>query len=119
MSVKIKRIESELVKTISETLLLESNDEFLKTVTITAAEVASDLSYAKVYFTSLDNRDKTLVVKDMNEASDMIRKFIAQKMNLRQTPKLNFVYDDSVSYGNKIEHIIAEIHKKDQNYSKG
>ena len=52
MSVKIKRIESELVKTISETLLLESNDEFLKTVTITAAEVASDLSYAKVYFTS-------------------------------------------------------------------
>ena len=115
MSVKIKRIESELVKTISETLLLESNDEFLKTVTITAAEVASDLSYAKVYFTSLDNRDKTLVVKDMNEASDMIRKFIAQKMNLRQTPKLNFVYDDSVSYGNKIEHIISEIHKKDQN----
>ena len=115
MSVKIKRIESELVKTISETLLLESNDEFLKTVTITAAEVASDLSYAKVYFTSLDNRDKILVVKDMNEASDMIRKFIAQKMNLRQTPKLNFVYDDSVSYGNKIEHIIAEIHKTDQN----
>ena len=115
MSVKIKRIESELVKTISETLLLESNDEFLKTVTITAAEVASDLSYAKVYFTSLDNRDKTLVVKDMNEASDMIRKFIAQKMNLRQTPKLNFVCDDSVSYGNKIEHITAEIHKKDKN----
>ena len=33
----------------------------------------------------------------------------------RSTPKLNFVYDDSVSYGNKIEHIIAEIHKKDKN----
>ena len=115
MSVKIKRIESELVKTISETLLLESNDEFLKTVTITAAEVASDLSYAKVYFTSLDNREKSLLEKDMNEASDMIRKFIAEKMDLRQTPKLKFVYDDSIAYGNKIEHIIAQIHEKEEN----
>ncbi len=110
MSIKIRRINSELVKTISEILLLETNDEFLKTVTITGADVSKDLSIAKVYFTSLDPREKKDLEKDMEEASDFIRKFVAEKMDLRQTPKLKFIFDESIEYGNKIEHIIKTIH---------
>lgn len=111
--IKLKRVESELVKTISEILLYESTDELMKSITITASEVSSDLSFAKVYFTSLLDMDQKDLEREMNEASDFVRKFVAEKMDLRQTPKLRFVYDDSIAYGNKIEKIIEEIHEKD------
>jgi len=113
MSIKINRINSELVKTISEILLTETRDEILKSVTITAADTSSDLSYAKIYFTSLLNQDKKDLEREMDEASDFIRKFVAEKMDLRQTPKLKFIYDESIEYGNKIEHIIENIHKNE------
>ena len=112
--IKIKRIESELVKTISEILLEESNDDFMKSITITASEVASDLSFAKVYFTSLKEMKQSDLEHEMNEASDFIRKFVASKMDLRQTPKLKFVYDESIEYGSKIERILSEIHEEDK-----
>ena len=50
----------------------------------------------------------------MEESSDFFRKFVAEKMDLRKTPKLKFIYDESIEYGNKIEQIIEEIHEKDQ-----
>ena len=113
MSVKLERINSELVRTISEILLLETNDDLLKTITITSADVSKDLSFAKVYFTSILDMDKKELEKEMNEASDFVRKFVAEKMDLRQTPKLKFIYDESIAYGNKIEHILAKIHQED------
>lgn len=110
--IKIKRIESELVKTISEILLEESTDDLMKTITITASEVSSDLSFAKVYFTSMSEMEHDALEFEMNEASDFIRKFVAEKMDLRQTPKLKFFYDESIEYGNKIEKILEEIHEE-------
>lgn len=110
--IKLKRIESELVKTISEILLEESTDDFMKSITITASEVASDLSFAKVYFTSLKEMEHCDLEREMNEASDFVRKFVAEKMDLRQTPKIRFVYDESIQYGNKIEKILEEINEK-------
>ena len=113
-SIKINRINSELVRTISEILLLESNDELMKSITITAADTSSDLSFSKIYFTSLLDMEPCDLEKEMNEASDMIRKFVAEKMDLRQTPKLKFVYDESIEYGSKIERILSEIHEEDK-----
>jgi len=107
--IKLKRLEAELVKTIGEILLEESNDEFMKSVTITGSEIASDLSFAKVYFTSMREEEHRKLEQEMNEASDFIRKFVAEKMDLRQTPKLRFVYDESIAYGNRIEQILEEI----------
>lgn len=111
--IKLKRIESELNKTIGEILLEESTDELMKTITITASEISADLSFAKVYFTSLSDLDHKSLEKEMNEASDFIRKFVAEKMDLRQTPKLRFVYDESIEYGSKIEKILEEIREQD------
>lgn len=110
MSVKTKRIASKLVKTISEILMEEARDSLLKTITITAAEVTSDLSFAKVYFTSLMEMDHKKLESEMEEASSFIRIQVAEKMDMRNTPKLKFVYDESISYGEKIESIIKEIH---------
>ncbi len=114
-SVKIKRIESNMVKCISDILANEANDSLLKTITITGAKVSNDLSYAKIYFTSLVKMATEALEKELNEAAGYIRTELAQVIELRHTPKLEFVYDNSIAYGNRIERIIKEIHETTDN----
>lgn len=112
MSIKIKRIESEMVKVISEIILTEARDNLLKTISITGAEVASDLSFAKIYFTSMSDLDKDTLETEVNEASKFLRMELAEKMNLRNTPKLKFIYDNSIEYGNNIEKILNSLNEE-------
>ena len=109
--IKLKRIESQIVKEVSDILLNDTNDELLKTITITGCEVASDLSYAKIYFTSIVDMDNKEVEKEMEEASSYIRMKLADQIELRHT-KLRFIYDTSIAYGEKIERIIREINEE-------
>ena len=110
---KIDRISSDISRTISDIIANEAKDSLLKTITITGCSVASDLSIAKVYFTSLTDLDKETLEKEMNEASGYIRTKLASKIDLRHTPELRFIFDNSIEYGNHIERIIADIHKED------
>ena len=106
---KIAKISSDIARVISESLF----EEILKSITITGCKVARDLSYAKVYFTSLRDMDRKSLVKEVNEASSFIRGEVANRLDLRHTPILEFVYDESIEYAKNIEDIIKEIHEGD------
>jgi len=110
---KSAKVAADMVRVISEIIFTEARDEILKTITITDARVSSDISYAKIYFTSLSDMERSKLVKEVNEASSFIRGFVAQKLDLRYTPELEFVYDESIEYANKIENIIASIHENE------
>ena len=112
-SIKQKQISNELARVIAEILGNEARDELLKTITITGADVASDLSSAKVYFTSLSAMDPKDLEKELKESAPYVRTLVSQKMKLRQTPEIRFVFDKSVEYGNKIDRIIESIHEND------
>ena len=115
MSIKTERLGNMLHKEISNILMTEVKDEDLKFVTITKLELSSDLSYAKVYFTTLDIDKKDKVIKDLYNARGFIRSILMKrKIEMRIIPELNFVYDDSIEYGNKIESIIERIHEKEE-----
>lgn len=111
---KIAKISESIERIISEILYEETRDELLKTITITGSKVSSDLSYAKIYFTSLSDLDKKTLEKEVNEAAPFIRGHVAEKLDLRHTPKLEFVFDDSIEYGNRIEKIIKELHEEEK-----
>ena len=112
-SIKQKQISNELARVIAEILGNEARDELLKTITITGADVASDLSSAKVYFTSLSAMDPNDLEKELKESAPYVRTLVSQKMELRHTPEIRFVFDKSVEYGNKIDRIIESIHEND------
>lgn len=113
MSIKTERLGNVLHKEISQILMSEIKDEDLRFVTITKVDLSSDLSYAKVYFTCLDNSKKDIVIKDINKASKFIRsELMKRKIEMRIIPELTFVYDESIEYGNKIESIIERIHEE-------
>ena len=65
---KIAKISSDIARVISEIIFTEAKDELLKSITITGCKVSRDLSYAKVYFTSLSNLDKKSLVKKIRKA---------------------------------------------------
>ena len=110
MSIKSERVASEIVKEISDIILRESNDSEFKDVTITYAKVSNDLSYSKVYFTTLDE-DKEKIERELNEASSYFRTLLAERLDLRHMPEIKFIYDESIEYGNKIEKIIEKINE--------
>ena len=106
---KIDRINAEVSRAISEILAMEAKDELLKTITITGADVTNDLSYAKIYFTALSDKEVAELEKEMNDASRFIRGRLSEKIDLRYTPELKFFYDKSIEYGKKIENIIKNL----------
>ncbi|MBE6140999.1 MAG: 30S ribosome-binding factor RbfA [Firmicutes bacterium] len=106
---KIARISAQVSRAISEIIANEIRDEILKSVTITGCVVTKDLSYAKIYFTSLSKLPKEEIEKELNEASHFIRGHLSGKVDLRHTPELKFIYDESIEYGEKIERLLKEI----------
>ena len=77
-------------------------------VTVTATEVTPDLKYAKVYFSHLTGETKE-IKKGLESAAGYIRRHIATTLNLRITPELAFVYDDSIKYGAHISSLLNKI----------
>ena len=94
-------------------LMTEIKDEDIKFVTITGVDTTSDLSYAKVYFTVLDETKKETTLEALNGAASFIRSKLAERVEIRHTPELKFIYDTSIEYGNHIEEIIDSINKEE------
>ena len=110
-NLKGERVASDMQRELGNILLLEAKDEDFKNVTITDVEVTNDLSNEKIYFTTTDNREK--VEKDLNNAAGFFRSMLAERLEIRHTPELRFIFDESIEYGAKIEKIIEELHNEE------
>jgi ribosome-binding factor A len=113
MSVKIERLNNLFLAELSKIIFKEIKNPIIKTVNLTAVEITNDLSFAKVYFTCM-NEDKDKVLAELNEAKGFLRTKLANTIEIRHTPELVFEFDNSIEYGMNIEKIIEEIHKKDE-----
>lgn len=113
--IKLKRIGSEIAQELSMICATEAHDNLLKTITITGTEVTNDLGLCKVFFTTTSDMDKKALERELNdETSSYLRTKIAERIEMRHTPKIRFVFDNSIAYGNNIERLINEIHEKEQ-----
>ncbi len=114
MSIKIDRIASNLVKEISYILMTEVKDPDVKFVTVTDCKLTSDLSFAKVYVTVLNNERKIETMSALKGASRFIRHELADRVDIRHIPEIEFIYDESIEYGKKIETILEQIHEEEK-----
>ena len=112
-NIKIERLNHAFQQEISMIIMREIKDEDIKFVTITGVDTTSDLSYAKVYFTVLDETKKETTLEALNGAASFIRSKLAERVEIRHTPELKFIYDTSIEYGNHIEEIIDSINKEE------
>ena len=109
MKVKTERYANLLLKEINDILYNEIRDVDIVGTTATFVKLADDLSYAKVYCSVFNTEKKNKAIHDLNNAEGYIKSILCKrKLPLRVIPELEFVYDESLEYGMKIEKIIEE-----------
>ena len=114
MNMRAERVGEQMKQEIMDIVNNKVKDPRIGFLTITDVEVTNDLSIAKVYLTVLGN-DKQVddTFKGLEKAKGFIKSELGSRMRLRIIPELNFEYDESIDYCNKIERMIQDLHKKD------
>lgn len=109
-STRLGRIDEELKKEISNIINYElNNPKITGLISVTRCKITPDLKYAKVYVSILNSKNVKDTLANLKKSSGYIRTEIAKRINLRITPELIFVLDDSMEYGAKIDKILKEI----------
>ena len=79
-------------------------------ISITSVDTTGDLRYAKVYVSVLQKERAREVLKGLKSAGGFLRREIGQKLQLRYTPELVFVEDDSITKGAKMYELLSALH---------
>lgn len=112
---RLGRVNEELKKEISHVINYElENPKVTGMISVTRARITPDLRYAKVYVSIFNSKNVKKTLEGLKESSGFIRSRVAKTVNLRITPGLDFVYDDSEEQGEKIDRIIEELKKEER-----
>ena len=77
---------------------------------VTGVELTPDLQYCKVYVSCLGSEESLgKTIEGLKAASGFLRRELAQSLNLRHTPELQFVADHSVEYGSRMDALINKV----------
>ncbi len=113
-SIKYSRMNGEVQREISRIISREIKDPRIHQMTsVVSVEVTPDLKFAKVFVSVLgSDEEKENTYKGLISAASTIRSLLAKSLNLRNTPELKFIMDNSIEYGinmsKKIDDLIKE-----------
>ena len=111
-SIKNTRINSEVQRELANIIRGEIKDPRIHPLTsVVAAEVAPDLKTCKAYISVLgDQEAQEKTLEGLNSAVGYIRRQLAKNLNLRNTPEIRFIMDQSIEYGVHMSKLINENH---------
>lgn len=104
-----KRIADQIQKDIVEILRTKVKDPRIQWVTINDVEVTEDNTWAKIFWTVLNDDKREEVSKALNAATGFIRSELSHGFRTYTIPQLKFVFDDSLLRGTKILEILNQI----------
>lgn len=112
-SIKNTRINGEVQKELGNIIRGDIKDPRISPLTsVVAVEVAPDLKSCKVYISVLgDEEAQRDTIKGLKSAEGYIRTKLAKSINLRNTPQLTFVLDQSIEYGVNMSKLIDEVNR--------
>ena len=114
-SVKNTRINGEVLKELSNIIRSEIKDPRINPMTsVVSVEVAPDLKTCKAYISVLgDEQSQKDTITGLKSAEGYIRRELARTVNLRNTPEIKFLLDQSIEYGINMSKLIDEVTQKD------
>ena len=114
-SIKNTRINGEVQKELSKIIREEIKDPRIHPMTsVMAVEVAPDLKTCKAFISVLGNEEaKQSTIKGLKNAEGYIRRELARTLNLRNTPEIRFILDESIEYGVNMSKLIDDVMMKD------
>ena len=110
---RIGRINEEIQRELAEQLrrLKDPRVSQVGMVSVTRVDTTGDLHYAKVYISVLDKTQEKNVLKGLKSASGFLRLELGRSLQLRYTPELQFIADDSIAYGAHILEVLRDPEK--------
>lgn len=114
-SIKNTRINGEVQRELSN-IIRELKDPRVGIMTsVTAVEVTPDLKYCKAYISVLgDDETKAETLAGLKSAAGFIRRKLARTVNLRNTPEIKFIMDESIEYGMRMSKLIDDVRKNEE-----
>ena len=114
-SVKSRRINDEVRKNLAQILRDIKDPRVSPMTSVTMVEVAPDLKTCKVWISVLGSQEAVQeTMQGLKSANGFIRRELAHRVNLRNTPELMFIPDDSIAYGVEMSHRIDEVVAADE-----
>lgn len=112
-SVKNTRINGEVQRVLAEIIRGEIKDPRIAPMTsVVAVEVAPDLKTCKAWISVYgDEKAQADTLAGLNSAEGYIRSQLAKTVNLRNTPQITFIMDQSIAYGVNMSKLIDEVNK--------
>ncbi len=110
-SIKMTRINEEVLRELSNILRGEIKDPRISPMcSVVAVEVAPDLKSAKAYISVLgDEAAQKSTMEGLKSSAGFIRRKLAENVNLRNTPEMTFILDQSIEYGVRMSRMIDEV----------
>jgi ribosome-binding factor A len=116
-SQRAQRVGDQIQRELAELLREEVKDPRVGRVTITAVEVTSDMSHAKIFFTNLAGREQAAeAVGALQRTSGFLRSALAHRLGIYSVPQLHFVYDDSIEAGMRMDQLIDDAVAADRKF---
>ena len=100
---EIQREMSSLIRTVKDPRVADAG-----MVSVTAVETTQDLKYAKIFVSVLDKSASAQALKGLKSASGWLRRELGRTLDLRSTPELSFVRDDSIDQGAHILDLLRD-----------
>lgn len=114
-SIKNTRINGEVQKVLSEIIRGEIKDPRISPLTsVVSVSVAPDLKTCKAFISVLGNEEvQANTMAGLKSAVGYVRRQLAKELNLRNTPEITFVLDQSIEYGVNMSKMIDDVVRKD------
>jgi ribosome-binding factor A len=113
MAHRIDKIENLIKEEISLIFLRKLQDPAFGFLTVTNVKVSPDLKIARIYISVLEKEKRESVLHKVNDINGFIRTELASRIRIKFIPELKFFIDDTLDYVEKIENLIKQIHKDD------
>lgn len=113
-SIKNTRINGEVQRELSEIIRTEIKDPRVAgaMISVVSADVTPDLKYCKAYISVLGGEAAAAdALAGLKSAVGYIRRELAHRINLRNTPEISFILDQSIEYGVHMSRLIDEVTK--------
>ena len=113
---RINRINDEIQRELAAQLrnLKDPRVSGTGMVSITRVDTTNDLRYARVYVSALDKAREKDVLKGLKSASGFLRRELGRALQLRYTPELQFIGDDSIQHGAHILEVLRQVERADE-----
>lgn len=105
---RMGRINEEIQRELSSLIRTVKDPRVTGMISVTAVETTPDLKFAKIYISVLDKSDCAQVLKGLKSAGGYLRRELGRSLNLRNTPELTFVQDDSIDKGAHILDMLRD-----------